>query len=199
MFNYKHLSWLLDDSYITRRRVVDGVLQESLLDQVLVTNIDATRDLQTVSPLGKSDHVGILFEIKCSNNVETVTRTRPSWGKFDANDIAALGKTVNWSYSTDNLSVEHMWHELESKMATISSQVPISSTNCFPNGSVVAKAPWDCTALKRKRREKDKCCGVFHKIINKNNNKNVLNLVYINIYCIYNNDKTLRFTFTKPD
>ena len=65
MFKYKNVQWLLDDSYITRRRLVDGVLQESLLDQVLVSTIDITRDLKIVSPLGKNDHLGIVFEIKC--------------------------------------------------------------------------------------------------------------------------------------
>ena len=69
MFNYKNLTWLLDDSYVTRRRLVDGKLQESLLDQILVSNIDMSRDFKVVAPIGKSDHMGIIFEIKCNNNI----------------------------------------------------------------------------------------------------------------------------------
>ena len=71
MFNYKNLTWLLDDSYVTRRRLVDGKLQESLLDQILVSNIEMSR---VVAPIGKSDHMGIIFEIKCNNNIDTVMR-----------------------------------------------------------------------------------------------------------------------------
>ena len=73
MFHYKNLIWLMDDSYVTRRRLVNGSLQESLLDQVLVSNVDISRDLNIVSPLGKSDHLGILFEVKRSNNLDTIT------------------------------------------------------------------------------------------------------------------------------
>ena len=35
MFYSKNLNWIFDDDTVTRRRLVDGVLQESLLDQVI--------------------------------------------------------------------------------------------------------------------------------------------------------------------
>ena len=124
MFKYKNLQWLMDDSYTTRRRLVDGILQESLLDQVLVSNIDITRDLKIVSPLGKSDHLGIVFEIKCSNNTETLTKSKDNWGKFSKSDIENCGKAIDWSYSSPELSSEEMWEELESKLLSISSETP---------------------------------------------------------------------------
>ena len=141
MFNYKNLSWLLDDSYVTRRRVVNGIMQESLLDQILVSNDNITRNFNIVSPLGKSDHVGILFEIKCSNNIDTVTRSKTNWGKFDVNDIVNLGDAIDWSYSSHDLCVEEMWNELETKLKSISLEAPVSSIKCFADGSVVAKPP----------------------------------------------------------
>ena len=163
MFHYNNLTWLMDDSYITRRRIVSGTLQESLLDQILVSNVDISRDLKIVSPLGKSDHMGILFEVKCSNNSDTITKVKDNWGKFSNADILTLGINIDWNYSSDELSPNEMCSELESKLMSISSESPKLTQKCFPNGTIISKAPWDCTALKRKRREKDKFWAVFHE------------------------------------
>ena len=163
MFYYKNLTWLMDDSYVTRRRLVNGSLQESLLDQILVSNVDISRDLNIVSPLGKSDHLGILFEVKCSNNLDTITNVRDNWGKFSKSNIETLGTEINWNYSSDELSPNEMYAELESKLSLISTKVPKVSIKCFPNGTAISKAPWDCNALKRKRREKDKFWALFHE------------------------------------
>ena len=54
--------WYITDE-VTRRRVVDGKLQESTLDQVLSTNEAIVNDLEIVSPLGKSDHVCFNIEL----------------------------------------------------------------------------------------------------------------------------------------
>ena len=56
-----------------------------------------------------------------------------------------------------------MWTELEAKLLSISAEVPKDSIKCFSNGTVISKPPWDCTALKRKRREKDKSWAMFHE------------------------------------
>ena len=55
-------SWSLTDE-VTRRRLVNGVLQESTLDQIFSTNSDAIIDFEVFSPLGKSDHPCILSEL----------------------------------------------------------------------------------------------------------------------------------------
>ena len=153
----------MNDSYVTRRRLVNGILQESLLDQVLVSNVDISRDLKIVSPLGKSDHLGIVFEVKCSNNTDSITNVKDNWGKFSKSDIETLGSEIDWNYSLDELSPNEMYSELESKLFLISSEVPKVSVKCFPNGTIISKAPWDCNALKRKRREKDKSWAMFHE------------------------------------
>ena len=111
MFNYKNLTWLLDDSYVTRRRLVDGKLQESLLDQILVSNIDMSRDFKVVAPIGKSDHMGIIFEIKCNNNIDTVMRVKKNWGKFSKTDIENIAlHIIDWKYSSDELSSQDMFN-----------------------------------------------------------------------------------------
>ena len=94
MFNYKKLTWLLDDSHVTRRRLVDGKLQESLLDQILVSNIDMSRDFKVVPPIGKSYQMEIIFEIKCNNNKDTVMRVKKNWGKFSKTDFLNIALQI---------------------------------------------------------------------------------------------------------
>ena len=169
MFYSKNLSWVFDDDIITRRRLVDGVLQESLLDQVLVTNLDIVRNTRIVAPLGRSDHVGIVCDIRCKNNFDLLSSTKNVWAKFKVDDIAALGNKVDWQYSSDSLSAEDMWNELSDKLLSISSNVPQSVVRLNSKGAVKTKAPWECTALKRKRREKDKFWAVFQESPTKGN------------------------------
>ena len=56
-FHNNGLSWYITEE-VTRRRLVNGILQESTLDQVLSTNQALINQVAVVSPLGKSDHVG---------------------------------------------------------------------------------------------------------------------------------------------
>ena len=56
-----------------------------------------------------------------------------------------------------------MFNELEDKLNKITLQTPKISVKCFPNGTIVNKPPWECSSLKRKRREKDKHWALFHE------------------------------------
>ena len=49
-----------------------------------------------------------------------------------------------------------MWDEISSKLSQITDKVPKSKIKCLKNGEIVAKSPWECSALRRKRKEKDK-------------------------------------------
>ena len=49
------MNWSLTNE-VTRRRMVNGTLQESLLDQILFTNDALVSGFKILSPLGKSDH-----------------------------------------------------------------------------------------------------------------------------------------------
>ena len=63
-----------------------------------------------------------------------------------------------------------MWDELYEKLMSISSHVPVCELKCSRNGDIITKPPWDCTALKRKRKEKDVAWRNF------DNNPNSVNL-----------------------
>ena len=151
----KGLTSLISDGTVTRRRMVDGVLQESLLDQILVSNYNVVENVETLSPFGKSDHIPILVTYKIKNNVSYIKTEKQIWSKFSSDQILQLGNGINWEYSSEELSSNQMWEELSGKLSSISGHVPKRKLKCSKNGDIVSKPPWDNSALKRKRKQKD--------------------------------------------
>ena len=71
---------------------------------------------------------------------------------------------INWNFNNDVNSVEGMWEEMYSKLKLISNNVPKVDIKIAKNGSIISKSPWDCTALKRKRKLKDKAWKTFENV-----------------------------------
>ena len=163
LFSQHGLTACINDGTVTRRRLVDGTLQESLLDQVLVSDLNSVVDITTVAPLGKSDHVSILVDLKTRNDINYIKKEKECWSKFSKESILQLGNSINWNYSCDELSSNQMWEELHSKIREISDKVPKSKIKSTKNGEIITKLPWDCSALKRKRKEKDCAWNNFDK------------------------------------
>ena len=160
VFNDAGLSWYFTKE-TTRRRLVKGALQESLLDQVLYTNDALINSCKSLSPIGKSDHVSVLVELGVSlntiNNDEKINK--PSWGKISFNDLLSYSlENIKWDYicSTDN--VQGMWDELHGKLEAVAAVVP--ATSVYRNNRPV-KLPWDSSSLKRMRKAKDRAWGEF--------------------------------------
>ena len=163
LFSQLGLTACINDGTVTRRRLVDGTLQESLLDQVLVSDLNSVVDVTTVAPLGKSDHVSILVDLKTRNDINYIKKEKECWSKFPAESISQLGNSINWNYSCEELSSNQMWDELHSKINEISTKVPKTRIKTTKNGEIITKLPWDCSALKRKRKEKDGAWNSFDK------------------------------------
>ena len=100
--------WLTDDS-VTRRRLVDGKLQESLLDQILYTNPSIICGVDKLAPLGKSDHIGMICNMKIKNDVKYINTQKQNWGKFNIETIKHLEETENWQFTDENLCVENIY------------------------------------------------------------------------------------------
>ena len=77
------LSWHVTDE-ITRTRLVDGVLQESTLDQVISSNDAIVNSFKFLSPLGLSDHKCILVELNASSDSQNdfIRKEKVLWGKL---------------------------------------------------------------------------------------------------------------------
>jgi hypothetical protein len=159
MFNEAGLSWYFTTE-TTRRRIVKETLQESLLDQVLYTNDALITNCTSLSPLGKSDHVSVLVELGVSLGTDYIKEkiSKPSWGKITADDILTYSvKNINWDFSCSN-DIQEMWDELHGKLEAVASIVP--ATSVYRNNRPV-KLPWDTSALKRMRKNKDKAWTDF--------------------------------------
>ncbi|KAL5265305.1 hypothetical protein ACHWQZ_G006143 [Mnemiopsis leidyi] len=160
VFNDNGLTWYFTND-ITRRRLVKDTLQESLLDQVLYTNDALVNGCEIVSPLGRSDHVGIMIDLVVSPSTDTRVKQKvlkPIWGKVSSEKLLNISiNDIDWDYSsTDN--VQDMWAELHGKLEAVAATVPAASVY-LDNRPV--KLPWSTTALKRMRKNKDRAWAEF--------------------------------------
>ncbi|KAL5252966.1 hypothetical protein ACHWQZ_G015662 [Mnemiopsis leidyi] len=160
IFNENGLTWYFTND-TTRRRLVKETLQESLLDQVLYTNDALVNGCKIVSPLGRSDHVGIMVDLVVSPSADTSVKQKvlkPIWGKVSSEKLLNISiNDINWDYSSTN-NVQDMWAELHCKLEAVAATVPAASVY-LDNRPV--KLPWSSTALKRMRKNKDRAWAEF--------------------------------------
>ncbi|KAL5262942.1 hypothetical protein ACHWQZ_G008372 [Mnemiopsis leidyi] len=160
VFNDNGLTWYFTND-ITRRRLVKDTLQESLLDQVLYTNDALVNGCEIVSPLGRSDHVGIMLDLVVSPSTDTRVKQKvlkPIWGKVSSEKLLNISiNDIDWDYCSTN-NVQDMWAELLGKLEAVAATVPAASVY-LDNRPV--KLPWSTTALKRMRKNKDRAWAEF--------------------------------------
>ena len=102
-----------------------------------------------------------MVNLKFQNNTEYIQTEKKNWSKISPDQIQLLGSNINWDFSDNLTNTNHLWDELNSKLTSISSHVPVTKIKCTQNGEVLKKEPWDCSALKRKRKEKDLAWKLF--------------------------------------
>ena len=157
-------SWYLNNSDVTRRRLVANNLQESSLDQILYTKKDFVLHFDKLAPFGKSDHIVLAVTINFKTSVEDlgmVSSTKKMWAKYDDQNLLDYSSSIDWEYSSPDLSVEEMWTELYSKFELIEDQVPVKIQKRDRYGNLLKDIPWDTAYLVRKRKEKDKAWAQF--------------------------------------
>ena len=160
LFIAKGLSWYIYDQD-TRVRKIGNIIQKSTLDQVFANNEALVNNVEFKAPLGKSDHISVLVELKLSVNLDFVASERKNWYKVDTNFVLERASPIDWNYSSDSLSVECMWNEIYQKMLSISDQVPLITIKTNSCGEILEKVPWDSSKLVRKRKEKDQAWKAF--------------------------------------
>ena len=164
LFNELGKSWYLLDE-ITRRKLVNGVLQESLLDQVLYTNEALVTNVELLSGLGKSDHVSLNIQLGVSLSKPT-SRNRnvimkQAWSKISFDKLLRYSlKNVDWSYCSECHDSEQLWNELHGKLVKMTSIVPTSRFDC---NNRPLNLPWGSLSLKRMRKNKDSAWRNFQK------------------------------------
>ena len=123
MITESGLNWHITDQ-INRRRLVQGVLQESTLDQVFCSNDALINKVNIISPIGRtdhkkgSDHMCIIVEININVDEQQkyIETSKQNWSKISQDDLLKKSLDVNWSYTSQNLSSQEMWEELHGKL-----------------------------------------------------------------------------------
>ena len=160
LFIAKGFSWFIEDK-ITRIRKVGDNLQQSTLDQVLSNNENLVCNVETLAPLGKSDHLSLEVELNINVNHEFMSSKRKNWFKVDKDFVHSHAENIDWSYSSNANNVDSMWSELHQKMLSISEKVPEIKMKTNKRGDILEKLPWDTSRLVRKRKEKDRAWKAF--------------------------------------
>ena len=157
------LSWILTD-HVTRRRVVNDSVQESLLDQIFCTDDLLIDEYEIGQPLGKSDHVSIVFEVKVCNPTTNTAEDlkKRNWSKITDLNLLKSSSNIDWSYSNDYslMNVEDMWQELNDKLLLMTEDVPFH-VDPLKNSMNKSKMPWLNSSMKRSFKAKNKAWALF--------------------------------------
>ena len=163
-FNELGMKWFLTNE-TTKRRLVNGVLQESILDQVLFTNEALVIDVKLLSSFGKSDHVSMKIELGVSLGKEPPPETsvikKPNWSKVSVNDILDYSyNNIDWYPTSRSLCSQETWDQLYDNLCRFNEIVPIMRCDC---SNRPLSPPWNNTPLKRMRCNKDRAWNSFRE------------------------------------
>ena len=158
------MKWFLTNE-TTRRRLVNGVLQESILDQVLFTNEALVTDVKILSSFGKSDHASMKIELGVSLGKEPPPETsvikKPNWSKVSVNDILDYSyNNIGWYPTSRSLCSQEIWDQLYDNLCKFNEIVPIMRCDC---SNRPLSPPWNNTSLKRMRCNKDRAWNSFRE------------------------------------
>ena len=164
LFNELGMKWLLTNE-ITRRRLVNAVLQESIIDQVLFTNEALVTDVKLLASFGKSDHISMKIELGISLSKELLHRTivikKPNWFKVSINDILDYSyENVDWDATLVSSNADECWNQLYNNLCKFKKIAPIMRCD---SSNRPLNSPWNNSALKRIRRSKDRAWNCFRE------------------------------------
>ena len=127
-FMLNGFTWCLQND-ITRR-LVNGALQQSSLDQIFSNQDNLITLIDKSAPLGKSDHIclnltlNVSIENIAANVQENVSKTTRLWSKVDLNDIYNFSTAIDWSMHLAEPSSDGWWDVIFDKLLSIVHRVP---------------------------------------------------------------------------
>ena len=121
------MHWHLPDGTITRQRLYDGKLQESLLDQILTSDPVILNSYEILAPVSKSDHLGILSTIAAGNQQGYIRSEKIAWSKLSPQSIVQTGSSLRWSLDVQNPSVNDIWELISGNIKAITKTAPVVS------------------------------------------------------------------------
>ena len=106
--------------------------RSSLLDLVLTNEEFMVENLHDIAPIGKSDHVGMVWTYVCNSGITTSDENQPkkNFKKADYSKMKDYFNTIDWDKVMDGLSCEEAWQVLKSKYdIAVDDNVPLKKTN----------------------------------------------------------------------
>ena len=150
-FNMPHINWstlcatsnsgcdgaflsLLDDLFITQHVSFPTRYRNdhtpSILDLILSTDQYDVSDLNSLPPLGKSDHIVISFEFLCYHSIERVNVPKYLYGHGDYESITRELLDTTWEQLFAGLNTESIWLCFHSKLLNlIDKYIPINTSS----------------------------------------------------------------------
>ena len=159
LFRLHNLTWSLDNSMISRCRLVNNNLQMSNLDQILFSDSSMFKNIILKSPLCKSDHLSVLCVLNFTTNRELLTTNKLNWGKVKTEDLCYHGNNTNWKFNT--AEIHDMWVEIHTKLMTITDTVPKLRTYINAAGQPIHREPFCSASLRKAKQTVDK---LWHKM-----------------------------------
>ena len=104
---------------------IRGTNKPSLLD-LIITNDDNVTDLEYESPLGKSDHRVLFFNINCYTVLKDVNRSSFLYEKADWENLKKDCKALDWKDILKGENIDTMWDTFMNKVKQLQIEyVPI--------------------------------------------------------------------------
>jgi len=89
--------------------------QPSKLDYVFTFHDNEVEDMKYLSPIGLSDHVGLLWKLNCSLAMRnSVPSSKYAHWKADYEQMNTYVSEINWRTLLDGNSVQEMWNQIKS-------------------------------------------------------------------------------------
>ena len=131
----------------TWSRIVNGVLRESTLDHVYLTDPSGCSSVESVKPCF-GDHVLITITINAARNLPEITQRR-DWRRYSKDNLVELLSNINW-YEDIN-TVQEMWNDMELKIIKVVDIIaPLTE---FVNNMIPPQIPPE---IKRKLNKRQK-------------------------------------------
>ena len=82
---------------------------KTLPDLVLSSQANLVKSVQTLSPLGASDHAMLLIDIAAKVEFSSTTEQVPDWAKADIPGLRNCLQEVDWEAAFENCTTDEMW------------------------------------------------------------------------------------------
>ena len=153
--------------------------ESSMLDLIFTNEDYMIENLRSIAPLGKSDHVGLLFTFITYSAIDSRAYggKKHDYWKADMSEINPSLQKVKWEEEMENRGVNQSWRFFKSKIEeVIKNNVPLKERR-----KQISKPPWQtkrvCRSVKKQtqlwkryeRTDRNKEYEEYKKERNKNN------------------------------